>query len=159
LKAFREKKEVWTPTSAGLKFRPVPDAPEPVQDKNQRLQQMRTMARSFRGELTDRRNEATGDPQSLRLLTQPIFRYDSRGKRLQDGALFAFVVGTDPETFLAVESREISGGTHRWEFALARMNRDAMQVFCADKLVWEVPAVNGLDNPKAEYLLIDLPKP
>ena len=39
------------------------------------------------------------------------------------GALFAFVVGTDPELLLLVEAAE-----QGWRYALSRINRDALSV-------------------------------
>ena len=33
----------------------------------------------------------------MRLLAQPIYRYENTKGDLIDGALFAFVLGTDPE--------------------------------------------------------------
>ena len=42
----------------------------------------------------------------LRLLTTPVARYGKAGGVVEDGALFAFVEGTDPEVFLFLEVRE-----------------------------------------------------
>ena len=45
----------------------------------------------------------------LRLLPTPIARYGEPGTKLLDGALFAFVLGTDPEVFLFLEARPGQG--------------------------------------------------
>ncbi|MAG94065.1 MAG: hypothetical protein CMJ48_09980 [Planctomycetaceae bacterium] len=55
--------------------------------------------------------------RQLRRLSQPIYRYESDNANLLDGAMFAFVQGTDPEVFLLLEARS-KGNNHQWEFAL-----------------------------------------
>ena len=46
--------------------------------------------------------------RDTRLLSQPIYRYVNSEAPVVDGALFVFVQGTDPETFLLIEAA--SGG-------------------------------------------------
>lgn len=154
----REGRTVWSPKS-GVKFQAVPDAPAPAPDRAARLRQMRTLARQFEAVLTDSRNDVTGAPQQLRLLPQAVFRCEESKTRSGDGSVFTFVVSTDPEAFLVLESRSTEGGTRRWEFALARMNRDAISARHGGKEVWSVPQINGLDDPQGSYHVLDLPKP
>jgi hypothetical protein len=161
LVAHRHEHVVWSPSEGGLKFQAVAGAPAPARDKGERLRQMRAMARDFSAVLTDTRNVVTGTPQTLRLLTQPLHRYQPKDPHIQDGGLFAMVVGTDPEAFLMLESRANAEGTSRWEFALARMNGGAMSVRLGEKVVWKFPglAVAEYHRPQAGYLLIDVSKP
>lgn len=154
----RESKTVWSPET-GVTFQAVPEAMAPADDKASRLRQMRTLARGFEAILTDTRNEVTGAPQTLRLLSQPVFRFEDSQTRKTDGAVFTFVVSTDPEAFLVLESRPDSGGKPCWEFALARMNRDAISIRYGGKEVWSVPHINGLDNPESGYHVLVLPNP
>ena len=42
---------------------------------------------------------------ALRLLPTPISHYGKTGGTPEDGALFAFVLATDPEIFLFIEAR------------------------------------------------------
>ena len=51
----------------------------------------------------------------LRLLSQPIYRYESTDPDVLDGALFAIVTsaGTDPEAILLIETRTPRGGARR----------------------------------------------
>ena len=63
---------------------------------------MRAIADEFNGRGRLRR---PGVDRDLRLLTTPIARYGKAGGDPEDGALFAFVEGTDPEVFLFVEAR------------------------------------------------------
>jgi hypothetical protein len=161
LVANRQKQVVWSPSEGGLKFQAVAGAPAPARDKGERLRQMRAMARDFSAELTDRRNVVTGSPQTLRLLTQPIHRYQPKDPHIQDGGLFAMVVGTDPEAFLMLESRVNDEGKSRWEFAFARMNGGAMKVRLGENVVWEVPGLTVAEYhlPQAGYVLIDASQP
>jgi hypothetical protein len=89
-------------------------------------------------------------------MDQPVYQYGAGPDGLLDGALFAFVVGTDPEVLLVLEARDAFGG-REWHYTLARMNRDAMRVRYQDREVWSVPAI---DKPwldlKRDYLTIEI---
>ena len=64
-----------------------------------------------------------GREWELRLLPQPLYRYESTDPDVLDGAVFAFVTsaGTDPEVFLVLEARKPAGsGEPAWQYALAR---------------------------------------
>jgi hypothetical protein len=98
---------------------------------------MRTLAREFAAELTDKRG-GESVVRKLRLLDQPAYRYESLERDVIDGGLFAFVEGTDPEAWLLLEAVNDKAGRH-WRFALARMNIDALRVRRGDAIVrhWE----------------------
>ena len=66
---------------------------------------MRDLAKEFTARQTDRKDI----DRDLRLLAQPIYRYEKTEGDLIDGGLFAFVLGTDPEAFLMIEARRIDG--------------------------------------------------
>jgi hypothetical protein len=55
----------------------------------------------------------------LRLMPKPWLRYGEAGSAVQDGALFAFAVGTEPEVALMIEARWSLSGGLRWEYGLA----------------------------------------
>src|SRR5262249_6039034 len=57
--------------------------------------------------------------------TQPLHRYQSSDSEWIDGAVFGFVLGTDPEAFLLIEARR-DVETTKWQYGLARMNNDSM---------------------------------
>jgi len=123
----------WSPTTAQLKMSPVLGAPPPAPAPRQRLIQMRELAARFTCEKTTR----LGDTHALRLLSQPVARYESPTHEVSDGALFAFVEATDPEVFLLLEVRSTGGAAH-WNYGLARMASVRMQVSLDDKPVWEI---------------------
>lgn len=123
----------WQP-KAGLPRQIVPEAPVPGATATARLQQMRTMGRNFAASTVS----AQGERTELRLLTQPLYRYESTDGDLSDGGVFAFVctVGTDPEVFLLLESRATKDGP-RWHYALARFSHMSLYVNYKNREVWQ----------------------
>jgi hypothetical protein len=157
LKARRDGQVVWEPVRPGIEMKDVPDAPSPAASALERLGQMRTISGSFAGHLLDARVEATGEDQALRLLPKPLYRYEPKDPALVDGALFAFVLGTDPEFFLLLEANESPRGP-RWQYGLARMNDDPLQVTYKGKAIWKVDKVDRRRDSRAPYFSIDLPQ-
>lgn len=125
----------WKTKTPGLRFADLAGAPTPAESARGRLGQMRSLAREFTTELADKRG---GDEvvRKLRLLDQPVHRYESPSQSVIDGGLFAFVEGTDPEAWLILEAVE-SPGSRSWRFALARMNSDALRVRRGESIVQE----------------------
>jgi hypothetical protein len=115
----RSASEQWVPQAAGVELKPVDGAPVPPGNAPQRLAQMRTLAREFNGRsLSD-----AGQAWELRLLPQPLYRYESTDPDVLDGALFTLVssAGTDPEIILVLEARKTSSGP-QWVYGAARFS-------------------------------------
>jgi hypothetical protein len=146
--ADRDGHADWSPERGGVKFLPVPNGPTPADTPAGRLRQLRAMAAEFSATKTDRK--AVGRP--LRLLTQPVYRYESAGTR---GALFAFVEGTDPEVFLLIETHAGATGP-AWHYALARMNSVEFHVAHRGHEVWSAPVIPWAQarNPREPYTLL-----
>lgn len=150
---LRDGRSVWSPQAAGIEFMPLPDAPPPAKTAAQRLAQMHSMARLF--EASDDYGNRDNLWQ-LRLLSRPVYRYpkaDTEAKEGQaeviDGAVFAFVVGTDPEMLLLFEARRDDDG-YAWHYALAPMTSFALKASRSGKQVWSCPfrgAPFRPDNP------------
>jgi hypothetical protein len=123
----------WQP-KAGVPRQVVPEAPVPAATATARLQQMRAIGRNFSARTVSSKDERT----ELRLLTQPLYRYESTNPDVTDGAMFAFVctVGTDPEVFLLLESRATAEGP-RWHYALARFSHMNLYVNYKGREVWQ----------------------
>jgi hypothetical protein len=161
LAAERRQRKLWAPAAGQVKFQPIPGAAAPDESSKRRPAQMRSLARGFVPELTDRRLVDEGTRQQLRLLDKPLYQYGAgAGSVLEgevlEGGLFAFVVGTDPEVLLLIEARETKAG-REWHYALVRMNRDAVRVNYMDREVWSVPYLeNPLADSRAPYHLIDI---
>lgn len=109
--------QAWKAPTAGVKFATVPDAPLPAANGRLRLIQLKSLARDFSASIE---TQSSGINE-LRLLPQPLHRYEPSTAEVQDGAIFSFAVGTDPEALLLLESRKHKGAW-RWEFAFARFH-------------------------------------
>lgn len=145
----------WSPKDPGVTLSPLPDAPPPSSTAVRRLGQMRELASRFTGEKITRLDRQT---RELRVLTQPVVRYQSELHMVTDGALFALVEANDPEVFLMLETRPIEGKP-QWHYGLARMNSvalsvslDAKQVWNADLLPWG-QALNRKDRPYTAFTI------
>jgi hypothetical protein len=161
LVAKRDDKVIWNPKDE-WKWRALPGAAAPGATAGQRLIQMKALAGEFAVEVLDTRDGPKGEAQTPRLLPKPLYRYDAEQTKAHDGALFAFVIGTDPELLVLFEC-ERAEEKPRWRFGIARMNQDAIRLKRGGETVWEVEARRAYD-PEGSYRFIDLglrknPKP
>jgi hypothetical protein len=145
----------WTPQVAGIELAPIEGAPRPAGSPAQRLRQMRALAREFLAATRD----AQGNRWELRLLSKPLYRYESTDPEVLDGALFAFVTsaGTDPEALLVIEARERpKGAAPVWYRALARFTDLNLSVRHKGTEVFTVDSTRGNTlkmYPNQEYRL------
>src|SRR5262245_45489972 len=132
---------VWAPESAGVRFQDVPDGPAPAATAELRLAQMKSLGVRFTATLTGWKDDES-DREVLRLLPRPLYRYDIKAAtethpNLRDGALFAFVQGTDPEVLMLVEA-VVPEARPRWQYAFARATSGALEARLGEQLVWKV---------------------
>ena len=143
----------WEPKAA-VKFQPLPSAPAVDASPARRLIQMRSLARDFTAHSIDYQMERW----ELRLLAQPLYRYDKPEGDVVDGALFAFVTsaGTDPEVIVALEARK-NGDALAWQYRAIRFSDSNLYVQYLGKEVWSNirDDQNQLHfNPEHTYRLI-----
>ena len=136
----------WRPSKPGVEFKAIPNAPKPASTPEQRLRQMRTMAEGFAAE----DNFETKGWNALRLLPKPLTRYGKAGSAVEDGALFAFVLGTDPEVFLMLEARSGKSGVE-WQYALAPMTCYPVKGTCQGKEIWSLPLRLPASDPAETF--------
>jgi hypothetical protein len=163
--ATYENVETWSPKTKGVQFAPIPGAEPPADNPRRRLSQMRSLARQFSVEMVDLREN---NKSELRLMTQPLYRYEPTTGTTQDGAIFAFAVGTDPEALLLLEARK-AGDTVQWEYAFARFHFVSLTARHNGQQVWQVEpdpdmmrTVFGQSDPqrtKIYYSVIKSAKP
>jgi hypothetical protein len=153
LVAKRNDKVMWRPRDE-WKWYDLPGAPAPAATAPQRLVQMRMLAGKLTVEMLDTRNVPKGEDQTPRLLPRPIYRYDAEQTKTLDGAVYAFVVGTDPELLLLLEC-DTAADKPEWRFGVGRMNRDAIRVLRKGKKLWEVSALKG-DSFEDVYRFLDI---
>ncbi|QEF98024.1 hypothetical protein Mal15_20710 [Stieleria maiorica] len=136
----------WITEQPGIRPAKIPGAPAPARTENLRLTQMRRLARDFQGIIPSGLPDGQG---SLRLLAQPIYRYQSQRHQVIDGGVFAFVMGTDPELILLIEAVESADGP-QWRFAAVQLSNLPLQLDYKDSRVWEceraVPYVGNLPH-------------
>ncbi|MDR3636294.1 MAG: hypothetical protein P4L84_21000 [Isosphaeraceae bacterium] len=140
---------VWSPMRGGIEFKPLPGVPKPAGTPEQRLRQMRALAAEFTVEDAFRHQ----DWQKLRMLSKPFARYGEPGSDLIDGALFAYVVTTDPEALLMIEARQAKDGAE-WHYAFAPMTIYALRGLRKSDQVWTLPFrdSNGISsNPNEPF--------
>jgi hypothetical protein len=124
IRAEQDSDTLWQSESTGVDWTTIPDS-TPARNRALRLTQMRGFARTL---------NVTMDAEAadLRLLTQPVYRYPDDAPEVLDGALFTWVMGTDPELFLVVEASEAG-----WRMACARFTNEAMTVTSTDGMQYE----------------------
>ena len=143
----------WNSEKADLTLKALSNADAPAKTPAARLVQMRRLAGDFVANLADTRSDDAAVKRQLRMLTQPVFRYPVPNEKATyaDGALFAFVEGTDPEVFLMLEATSTKAGVN-WQFGLVRMNGDALRVTFRDQEVWSVARLtNAMNLSKEPY--------
>jgi hypothetical protein len=129
----------WSPKSSELEWKIVPGAPAPVDGEVARARQMKEIAQGFTA--TGHYGKGT-ENLDLRLLVRHLHRYSNPEQKLIDGAIFAFVAGTNPEVLLLVECRESAGKRRDWFYAFARLSAGELDARHGDKLVWNCPAID-----------------
>jgi hypothetical protein len=97
-----------------------------------------------------------GDVSVLRLLPHPIDRYEDRAAGIDDGAMFAFTYGTNPELVLLLECQG-----EDWKFALARLGGAELNVKRGDVTLQSFPGLDGSardDAYTAQTISVPLPE-
>jgi hypothetical protein len=148
----RAEENIWNTAGAGLTWNQFTDAASPASSRTLRLAQMKRLAARFSARLLDKRTDGAGVTKLLRPLTTPLYRYPEDAAA--DGALFTFVVGTDPELMLLIESHD--GG---WRYGLGRMNGDEIEVSYNNELVSSIARLewDALDSTDP-YFIVTLPE-
>jgi len=135
---------IWNPKTPGLEFRPVDGAEAPADKPWRRLAQMRALARDFSVVGIYPRYESPR--RTLRMMTQPVFRYEPTLGVGQDGAIFVYsadVVVTDPDALLVLEAHQAESKL-RWEYAFARFHYIELTGYHRNQQVWKVESESVL---------------
>jgi hypothetical protein len=121
----------WAPES-GIEFRKLDGTPAATAAG--RLPQMRAISRDLHAFMQ------VDGKWELRLLTQPLLRYQPTEGNVIDGALFTWVWtrGTDPEVMVAIECHRTDKGLE-WRYAPARFSNREVWLNQGDNEIWRVP--------------------
>jgi hypothetical protein len=142
-------KVVWEPERPGLSLELIAAAPKPGSTAAGRLRQMRDLAAQY----SITAQYSAMNKEELRLLSAPIYRYASEKRGIADGALFAYVRGTDPDAFLMLEAQMGEAG-QAWHGALVRyVGHAALRAERKGREIWQVDKLPASVNtdPKQTY--------
>ena len=130
----------WTPRNSGLEIQAFPEAPEPAATSAARLRQMKQLAQRF----TASERSTQGEEYQLRLLPQPIHRYDDTDAGLVDGSFFVFAYGTNPEILLVIECQRRESSPATWQYGAARLSVAELTLKVDDHEVYHEPHLLGV---------------
>jgi hypothetical protein len=138
----------WSPSQPGVEYHRLDNVPKPAGTAAVRARQMRSIMRDFR--VTDYFKDKSWS--DLRLLPTPVALYGKEGSPVIDGALFVFVIGTDPEACAFIEARQGKEGPE-WFYALAPLGCFSLKGTYKKKEVWDLPRRWPVGNPKVPYYI------
>jgi len=127
--ARSEKGLSWSPKSAGIAPLLIPDRPKPGDTPQQRLAQIRSLARDFSVSTVRDTTE-----RELRMLSQPLYRFD-KPEVDRDGGLFMWVEDWDPELVLLIETRATPDGP-QWHASFGRFTNLPVTAKHKSREVW-----------------------
>jgi hypothetical protein len=106
IEAQWRSRDRWVPQE-GVKFEPIPDAPEPDASASKRRLQLRQLARRYSAYTIDYRDQRW----QLRLVPTPIYQWDAEedSDRL-GGAVFVMCQDTNTDVVVCIEARETVDG-------------------------------------------------
>ena len=118
---------------------------------------MKSLAAEFQSSMLGWKADST-DREELRLLPRPLYRYEPNGdagkeSTVIDGAVFAFVMGTDPESLLLIEAVK-RGEKETWEFGFARRTSGELEGRHKDKVVWHANRYPQSTDPAQPHFSI-----
>lgn len=153
--AKRDNAVVWRPEKPGVQFQPVPESQLPADTATGRLRQMKGMASQFSSTMLGWRSD-NSDREPLRMLPQPLYRYESARSDLIDGCVFAFVQGTDPESLLLLEAVR-NGTSAEWQYAFLRRTSGELEGRFKDSVVWHADRYPDNNNRRSTYITLSRP--
>lgn len=133
LMARKAGRRIWANEQGGISWKPIPNTSQLTPSKRLGSAQIRALARKFSVD----KKERDGTPRQLRLLSQPVYRYQTMASEAIPAGLFVFAQTTDPEVLLLIEARATDSGP-RWHYALARLNSVELRVSYEGTEVWSV---------------------
>ena len=91
-----------------------------------------------------RASEGTHRDEQLRLMPQPVHRYEDAKRGLADGAIFGFGSGTNPNCLLLIELRTDSASPPSWQYGFVGMSAESLRANLDDREAWFFPAAGKI---------------
>jgi hypothetical protein len=138
---------VWQPATVQIKPTPLPDSPPVHEREAHRLRHMKDQVRRFTAhEFWDPDNSRF----ELRLLVQPVHRYEDKNAKVWDGAVFVLAHGTNPEVLVLIEALGESLEKSKWHYSLARLGSAELHVEIDGREVWKQDRTPGVVGRPAD---------
>jgi hypothetical protein len=134
---FSEGPTNWKFTKSYYGPRDIADAPRVAPTKSARGFQIRDLVGRF-----DAHQFWEGERSELRLLPKPIHRYEDESAGILDGALYAFVHGTNPEVLILIEAHATSDAA-AWKVGFGSLAGANCVVRLDGKEFWNCPRYTG----------------
>jgi len=134
----------WSTQTAGWNPKPIPDAPVVAATPEERLRQMKDLARRFSAHRYATYKPGPKRLEKVSLLDEPILRYATSSGDTVDGAIFVFsgwVV--NPEIFLTIEAERDPQGTVTWKYNASRSGIYEFVLKWDGREVWHPEAINA----------------
>lgn len=151
----RDGRVAWEPDKPGVNFKTIPAAEPPGETAVARLRQMKALSREFSSTMLGWKADRS-DREELRLLTQPLYRYECHRDDILDGAVFAFTQGTDPESLLLLEAVKAKEG-YEWQFAFVRNTSGELEGRYQSNPVWHADRFPVSNDPKSVHFSLYRP--
>lgn len=142
--AQRAGEQLWDSAEPGVEWQPI-GTQLPAGSRALRLTQMRRLAQSLASDIDVEEGE-------LRLMSQPLYRYPEGTPNVLDGALFAFVMGTDPEVFVLLEATGDGADQTGWQIAFARFTNWPVSVLRDQRELWSCDRARPFEATGRYYL-------
>jgi hypothetical protein len=150
--------KVWRPEETQVEAAELKGAPAPDPHSAVRLRQLKEQARRFTA------HEFWNPDNSrfeLRLLTQPVHRYQDEKRQIVDGAVFLFAFDNNPQILLLIEIVRPAASEARWQYLLARVSSAELHVRLDGKEVWDRDRTPGIVGSPLDYYwhMVTMPEP
>lgn len=140
--------KIWTPQEVQIEPAKLPGAPAPDAKETVRLRQLKEQARRFTA------HEFWNPDNSrfeLRLLIQPVHRYQDEKRGILDGAVFLLAYDNNPQVLLLLEILKDSKGDSHWQYLIGRVSSADLHVALDGKEVWKRSRTPGIIGQSTDY--------
>ena len=140
--------KAWRPEKLQVEPTELPGAPAPDDKDTIRLRQLKEQARRFTAhEFWNPENSRF----ELRLLVQPVHRYQDKKRKIIDGAVFLLAYDNNPQILLLIEMLRPAEGAARWQYLLAQVSSADLHVSLDGKEVWQRDRTPGIIGRSTDY--------
>jgi len=150
--------KIWMPEKTQVEPAELTGAPAPDPQSAVRLRQLKEQARRFTA------HEFWNPDNSrfeLRLLPQPVHRYQDEKRKIDDAAIFLLAYDNNPQILLLIEMLRPAAGAARWQYLLARVSSADLHVLLDGKEVWAQDRTPGIVGTPTDYYwhMVTMPEP